>query len=141
MEFTRNEIVLEQLRRVAAQYVSPEVLMSLRFEVRDLTGMLGKQVVMLIDLPKEACKTVKGETSYEFPASWFDHLRIRYFPRFLTTRFPIKYTTIKVPYEVEVGAVYPRLPKAFPSYGGDIRFYEIQRPQAFSMRVGEELEY
>lgn len=141
MEFIRDEIVLTQLRRVAAQYVSPEVLSSLRLEVSDLVGMIGKQIVALIDLPKEACTTVKGATTYEFPDTWFDHFRLRYFPRFLTSHFPINYRTIEVPFEVEVGAVYPRLPKVFSDYGGDMRFYEITRPSVFSMRVGETPDY
>lgn len=139
MEFTKTEIVLGQLRRYVAQYLSPELTEGFRMEVRDMVEMLGKQVVLLVDLPKEPLKVVEGLSRFEFPLTWFDHLRNSHFPRFLTGRWPIRYKTHETPYKVEVGAVYPKLPMAFPKYGGDIRFYDIKSNNTGTIRnVGEE---
>ena len=135
---TQKEILITQLRRVCATVVSDAVASSARLEMSYMVDQLGTQLVAMIDLPKEAIKTVKGETSYEIPATWFDHLRLEFAPNFLTRKWPIRFRKQVVPWEAEVGAVYPQFKHAFPSEAENMRFYSLPKRPAYSMRKDGE---
>jgi hypothetical protein len=133
-EDNRNEIVIKRLRRALSEYVSDEVLASLRIDEYDVFDRIGRNITALIDLPAEPLKTIKGETTYEFPKNWFNHFRLNCFPRLLIKRFPIKCKIINVPFEVEVGVVYPKLKIAFPEHTNNMRFYTLPKISSYSMR-------
>lgn len=139
-EVITKEILLGKLRRVCATVVSDAVASSARLEMSYVVEDLGKRLVAMIDLPKEELKTVCGETYYEIPATWFDHFRLSVLPNFLVRKWPIRFRRQIVPYEVEVGAVYPQFKHAFPEEGKNMRFYALPKLASYSMRRDEETQ-
>jgi len=124
MQFTG--IVIKKWRRCLSEYVSGEVLSSFPVDIEKLFDGFGQRLTAMIDLPYEPLKEVSSIARCEVPLTWFDHLRGSVCPRFLSRYCPIRFKTIEIPVRIEVGAVYPKLPKFFPPQSESMRF--VSRP-------------
>jgi hypothetical protein len=131
----RTEVKLRQLRRYISEFFSEEVLSTLTIESEHLIDRFGQRLTALIDLPMEPLKTCREVARCEVPKGWFDHLRNEHFPNLFARRWPINYKTIEIPVEIEIGAVYPKLPEVFPRYGGNIRYVSLPKIAVYSERM------
>jgi len=76
-----------------------------------IEGMIYDLKVIILG---EKTKEEIVEHSFEYPKSFWDCFKEKFFPWFLKKRFPIKYKTIIKKTKVEHFACYPKLPILLP---------------------------
>lgn len=138
---TQTEVLIEQLKRYVAEVFTPEISRSVHFDVRELVGRMATELCSTVDLPLEPLETFTELAIFKTPKTWFDHFRLTYFPKFLSKKFPIKWKTERQSIQVKCGAVYPKLPVAFPNYGGVIRYNYMSRSPMSSYPIMKDGEY
>ena len=111
-----DTVNLELMTVAVNQQISSKIFLhNPRYMIKELPYETGYVISQFIaDLPKEPLKTIP----FSVPINWFEHFRRDHFPKFVLHRFPVKYQE----YEIDLGAVYPKLPIAFPKQKLDIRF-------------------
>lgn len=97
-----------------------------------------KEKEEMVEIEFESGEQASIGVKSEFPATWFDHFRVTYFPKLLTGPFPIKYKIEKLRWSAEVGAVYPKLPLVFPKAKEKIVFHSSIQDPFGTMRPEEE---
>lgn len=90
-----EQTILNRIRYVVNQKVSRHLLNSI--EVDKYTEMISGELVYLIN------GYIYGEQRsqvIEYPRGWWQAFKLRWFPRFLLSRFPVINTKIKVEFDV-----------------------------------------
>lgn len=144
MEIKGSAITLEMMRRYVATYMTdyPFMVDRLEVQVRDMFEKMGKELVAFTDCPREHLKTVSDTATFRAPKTWFQHFKAAYFPAWLLRRFPIQWHEEKQHVIVNVGAVYPQFPEAYPRNLGEIRFsYYKNSPISTYPRIVNDGEY
>lgn len=140
---TEGELTLTYMRQYVATFLSdfPQISHSLEIMIRDVAGKMGKELIAMVNLPEEHLKTVEDYATFRTPKTWFQHLKASHFPQWLLKKFPTQYHEEKMKVVLNVGAVYPQLPKIYPKNLGVIR-YHYHKNSPYSVypvgRVGEE---
>jgi len=138
-----GNLMLELIRQYVATYVSdyPQMKHSLEIVIKDVAEKMAKELVMMVNLPKEHLKTVEDVATFHTPKTWFQHFKASHFPLWLLKKFPVVYHEEKMKVILKVGAVYPQLPEVYPRNVGEIRFvYHKNSPVSVypTGRVGED---
>ena len=116
-----SKVILKKLKVVMLHSISSAVWSGSKLQIDNIIETFEKQFRLVLYLPSEHVKTIKGYTTVCVPETWIDHLRRDSFPNFLNKKYPIKYKFERRYYEHEVGAIYPKLPIVFPKQ--EIRYY------------------
>ena len=115
-----KDFTLEIARRYVARKL-PDYSMNtdrMHLEIRDMVEEMAKTLVLCEDLPIEPLEEFSTEVVFQVPSSWFQMLKKEHAPLWFLKRYPIKYDSIRRKVKVKMSAAYPKLPIAFPKYGG-----------------------
>jgi hypothetical protein len=91
-----KQVVLHKLK-VAVNYRLPAHILANANLINYADETANTMIVQLKTLVTAGHWTEKINDSTKIekiPQTWFDHFRIRFFPKFLTKRYPVKYRTI-----------------------------------------------
>lgn len=56
--------------------------------------------------------------SVNYPADWWQHFKLRWFPKWLTRKYPVEYKTVSY----DIKALYSTLKPSLPEYRSNVIF-------------------